>query len=70
MARRGMAALPNDGTVFSLSKSGVEKVMHSFSGAPDGALPYAGLINVKGTLYGTTWAGGSGCGSLGCGTGI
>jgi len=35
-------------------------VLHAFQGAPnDGAFPYAGLINVGGTLYGTTQIGGA-----------
>ncbi len=34
-------------------------VLYSFGGDPDGADPYANLINVKGTLYGTTLDGGS-----------
>ncbi len=35
-------------------------VLHSFKGgAGDGAYPLAGLLNVKGTLYGTTAAGGA-----------
>src|SRR5579863_3861789 len=29
-------------------------VLYSFEGGPDGGFPYASLINVKGTLYGTT----------------
>jgi uncharacterized repeat protein (TIGR03803 family) len=47
---------------------------HIFSfDVADGALPFAGLANVSGTLYGTTRLGGtSGCfggyGTLGCGT--
>ena len=46
------------GTVYSVTKSGLEKVLHTFQGAPDGALPVAGLIDVNGTLYGaTTWGG-------------
>jgi uncharacterized repeat protein (TIGR03803 family) len=48
------------GTVFSISTTGNEKVLYSFTGGSDGAAPYAGLIDVKGTLYGTTSAGGSG----------
>ena len=32
----------------------MEHVLHEFKGTPDGASPYAGLINVNGTLYGTT----------------
>lgn len=47
------------GTVFKVdSKTGAEAVLHSFSGGTDGYDPEAGLINVKGTLYGTTYAGG------------
>ncbi|MFZ0683888.1 MAG: choice-of-anchor tandem repeat GloVer-containing protein, partial [Candidatus Cybelea sp.] len=33
--------------------------IHLFQGQPDGALPYDGPLNVKGTLYGTTYAGGA-----------
>jgi uncharacterized repeat protein (TIGR03803 family) len=47
------------GTVFSLTTGGTEQVLHSFGGTPDGALPYAGLIEVDGTLYGTTYIGGT-----------
>jgi uncharacterized repeat protein (TIGR03803 family) len=37
-----------------------EKILYSFGANPDGALPfYAGLIDVKGTLYGTTGGGGA-----------
>ena len=39
--------------------SGREKVIHSFSGSPDGDLPIANLVEAKGTLYGTTYSGGS-----------
>jgi|SRR5579871_635534 len=43
------------GTVFSLDPTtGVETVLHSFAGDPDGTYPVASLIDVKGTLYGTT----------------
>jgi uncharacterized repeat protein (TIGR03803 family) len=51
----------NQGTVFSMSLTGTERVLHSFgsSGAnPDGTEPIAGLTNVNGTLYGTTNTGG------------
>jgi uncharacterized repeat protein (TIGR03803 family) len=48
------------GTVFSVTKGGSEKVLHRFSfGSGDGALPSAGLIDVNGTLYGTTEEGGT-----------
>lgn len=49
----------NDGVIFELAASGKEYVLHSFSGA-DGALPVASLLAYKGTLYGTTYEGGSG----------
>jgi uncharacterized repeat protein (TIGR03803 family) len=53
------------------------KLLYSFKGTPDGASPLSGLVNVSGTLYGTTLNGSSNycsqsCGSngcyLGCGT--
>ncbi len=49
----------NHGTIFKISPSGVEHVLHEFKGKPDGSTPYAGLINVNGTLYGTTEVGGA-----------
>jgi uncharacterized repeat protein (TIGR03803 family) len=58
------------GTVFSVTLSGKERVLHSFGYGADGAIPAASLINVKGTLYGTTALGGTmGCHGYGfCGT--
>jgi uncharacterized repeat protein (TIGR03803 family) len=62
------------GTVFSITPGGKEKVLYSFRGGTDGANPFAGLIDVKGTLYGTTTSGGAystyycGYRSPGCGT--
>jgi uncharacterized repeat protein (TIGR03803 family) len=47
------------GTVFAISETGEETVLHSFGGPGDGVQPEAGLIDVKGTLYGTTRAGGA-----------
>lgn len=61
----------DDGTVFNITTSGKETMLHSFAGGSrDGAHPFAGLIDVEGTLYGTTLEGGSTkCGMLGsCGT--
>ena len=53
--------LNNEGTVFSVTDPGKEGFLHSFKGGSgDSELPYADLVNVKGTLYGTTYAGGSG----------
>jgi len=57
------------GTVFSVTPEGVETVVDSFQGGSDGADPLASLIEVGGTLYGTTeFGGGTGCGGNGCGT--
>lgn len=59
------------GTVFKLSKTGKETVLHAFKGGTDGANPYAGVIqDAKGSLYGTTYYGGDvSCDSgAGCGT--
>jgi uncharacterized repeat protein (TIGR03803 family) len=66
-------AFGDAGTIFELTPSGTERVLYSFKGAPDGALPYAGLTLVGGTMYGTTMYGGStepacvGRGIVGCG---
>jgi uncharacterized repeat protein (TIGR03803 family) len=57
------------GTIYSVTSAGVETALYHFAGGSDGAHPFAGLINVNGTLYGTTSeGGGSGCGGSGCGT--
>ncbi len=48
-----------DGTVFRITTSGTENVLHSFGYGADGAFPRATLIDMDGTLYGTTPAGGS-----------
>ena len=41
------------GTVYTISASGTVTVVHSFGGPGDGANPYAPVISVAGTLYGT-----------------
>ena len=44
------------------------RVLYSFKGGKDGKSPYGNLIDVKGTLYGTTTGGGSsGSGACDCG---
>src|SRR6516165_1696480 len=61
----------NLGTVFKLDASGAETILHSFTGAPDGANPKAGLaLDAVGNLYGTTAKGGitgGVCAPFGCG---
>jgi uncharacterized repeat protein (TIGR03803 family) len=56
------------GTVYSITLSGTETVLHSFKGGEDGALPEARLIVRNGTLYGTTVDRGESCHHSGCGT--
>lgn len=61
----------NHGTVFRISTTGADfRTLYSFAGGSDGALPEGDLIDLNGTLYGTTAeGGGSGCASgNGCGT--
>lgn len=49
------------GTVFKLDPTGKETLLHTFSGAPGGAIPYGALIlDAAGNLYGTTTQGGGG----------
>ncbi|MFZ0363724.1 MAG: choice-of-anchor tandem repeat GloVer-containing protein [Candidatus Cybelea sp.] len=67
----GCSDYGNCGTVFAITPSGTEKVLHSFGDTTDGASPVASLIEVKGTLYGTTLQGGENRCSryyAGCGT--
>lgn len=59
---------PNDtcGTVYSLNPAtGAEQVLHSFGQIGDGANPFDAPLDVAGTMYGTTYAGGS---NAACGT--
>jgi len=65
---------PVGGTVFSLNPAtNIKTTLHDFQGGSDGSYPEAGLLNVGGTLYGTTFAGGgqsrcvgppAGCGTI------
>lgn len=57
---RGTGCAPYGcGTVFKISKTGNETVLHSFTGGSDGAFPYDQLLrDSAGNLYGTTQGGG------------
>jgi len=61
----------DQGTVFEITPSGTLTTLYSFCSqvnCPDGAHPYAGLIQARdGNFYGTTPYGGTGC-PYGCGT--
>jgi uncharacterized repeat protein (TIGR03803 family) len=55
----------NGGTIFSISASGDEEILHSFGKGNDGQYPEAGLIGLNGTLFGTTvWGGRGGFGNV------
>jgi len=50
----------NAGTVFELSSTGRETVLHKFTGGNDGSNPESGLFrDAEGNLYGTTFGGGA-----------
>src|SRR5580698_467814 len=51
------------GTVFRISKTGKETVLHKFTGSPDGEMPEALLVeDTAGNIYGTTLWGGTSSG--------
>jgi uncharacterized repeat protein (TIGR03803 family) len=59
-----------DGTVFKVSRKGVETTLYNFTGSPDGTQPGSALLrDAKGNLYGTAGHGGdSNCEApYGCG---
>jgi uncharacterized repeat protein (TIGR03803 family) len=49
----------NLGTVFEVSPTGAETVLHSFAGGSDGSTPYTPLVAKGRNLYGTTYVGGT-----------
>jgi uncharacterized repeat protein (TIGR03803 family) len=55
----GANGVNGGGTVFAITPSGTETVLHSFGTGADGVLPSGGLTALNGTLYGTTAAGGT-----------
>jgi uncharacterized repeat protein (TIGR03803 family) len=46
------------GVIYSISTTGSEHVLHSFTGGSDGGVPAGGLLRVNGMLYGATQFGG------------
>jgi uncharacterized repeat protein (TIGR03803 family) len=65
------ATVPQTSAITIRTNRANYKVVYTFGGSPDGYNPMAGLIDVGGTLYGTTWRGGAYCNSYsypGCGT--
>src|ERR1700722_19246671 len=51
------------GTVFSIDpNTGVEAVLHNFGSAGDGEVLYSGVLDVKGSLFGTSYDGGGNAG--------
>ena len=52
--------IANTGTVFRITSSGALTTVYGFTGATDGAAPYAGLVQgIDGNFYGTTSSGGA-----------
>jgi len=51
----------NAGVIYKLDATGHETVLHSFTGGADGGLPFAGVVRSSaGSLFGTTFQGGTG----------
>jgi uncharacterized repeat protein (TIGR03803 family) len=56
------------GVVFKFATSGKFSVLYSFTENDGVSQPIGGLvIDQAGNLYGSTYRGGAGCGSVGCG---
>jgi uncharacterized repeat protein (TIGR03803 family) len=60
------------GAIYKISPTGAVTVLHEFTGNPDGAYPDSVTVDTTGTIYGTTYDGGTStfqyCGGAGCGT--
>ncbi len=65
----GGSSSTNAGTVFDVSTRGKFQLLYTFNSDADGKDPQSTLLDLNGTLYGTTYlGGGDGCGGSGCGT--
>ncbi len=62
----GANGTPGYGTVFMVTPSGVETVLHTFnpSSGLDGSAPDSVILGSDGNLYGTTFLGGAGAGGI------
>ncbi len=55
----------NVGIFFTITTSGTLRTIHDFDYSPDGALPYAGVVQIaNGSFYGTAPDGGGGAGTV------
>ena len=55
-----LGGLHNKGTIFKVSPTGKETILHTFSGTADGYGPYGNLVfDAQGSLYGTAFSGGT-----------
>jgi|HubBroStandDraft_5_1064220.scaffolds.fasta_scaffold29554_2 uncharacterized repeat protein (TIGR03803 family) len=63
----GGECAPGCGTLYKIDKKGVERTAFAFDNFDDGEVPDGSLILSGGTLYGTTYFGGSGICYSGCG---
>ena len=66
--QHGIRVTPESATMSLPQASLLETVIHRFGRRGDGAAPVANLLNVQGTLYGTTISGGEARCYIGCGT--
>jgi uncharacterized repeat protein (TIGR03803 family) len=64
-AQRASKKPTSEGTIYTITPSGTEQVVHNFTGGPGGRVPYANLTVMNGSLYGTTIWGGNAKGPKG-----
>jgi uncharacterized repeat protein (TIGR03803 family) len=65
-----MGGFYGNGTIYSISTAGIEKVLYKISGGSDGSFPQGALMRLDSALFGETFYGGgsrgcrNGCGAL------